>query len=117
MLKVFFVSTVLLFSSGTTVSAGQEARANGPAARLRADIRRAIENGNPTEDELATLQKSLATLKDARSAREQGRPVDRQAVENALAGAKKVFQSDSFRAADRKAVQHDIEEIRSRHER
>ncbi|HEX4810024.1 MAG TPA: MOSC domain-containing protein [Bryobacteraceae bacterium] len=89
----------------SALSSGSSSRANGPVARLRSDIQRAIQNGNPTENELATLQKALGTLREARTAKEQGRQVDRQHVENALTDAERVFQSNSFRPADRQAVQ------------
>lgn len=120
MLKITCITALLLFSAGSPVLlAAQSARGNGngPAARLRSDIQRAIQNGNPTQDELTTLQKSLATLRDARAARQQGQPVDRQRVQSALADAEKVFQSNSFRAADRQAVERDVQELRSRHEK
>ncbi len=117
MRKILFISTLLLVSTNSSVFLAAQENANSPVARLRSDIQRAIQNGSPTESELATLQKALGTLREAREAREQGERVDRQRVQSALMEAEKVFQSNSFRPADRQAVRHDIEDIRSRHER
>lgn len=117
MRKIFLICTLLLSLTGSPIALTAQGRASGPMARLGSDIQKAIQNGNPTEDELATLQRSLATLKGARAARQQGQPVDRQHVESALTDAERVLESDSFRPADRQAVERDIQGIRSRHER
>jgi hypothetical protein len=110
MRKILFISTLLLSLTGSPIPLAAQRRANGPMARLGPDIRKAIQNGNPTEDERATLQRSLATLEEARAARQQGQPVDRQRVEGALADAQRVFESNSFRPADRQAAERDIQE-------
>ena len=112
----FAAVAALLAASALWLPLTAQGNGNGPAARIHADIQRAIRNGNPTEAELATLQKALATLK-ARPARLKGQTVDRQRVRDALTDTEKVFRSNSFRPADRQAVQRDIKDIRGRYEK
>ena len=115
MLKLVCVTALLIsimnFPASLTAQGTNE---DSPATRLRSDIQRAIRNGTPTDNELATLQKALAALKEARGAKQQGEPVDRARLETALSSAEKVFESNSFQPADRQAIQRDISALRNR---
>lgn len=119
--KLFCVTALLIaignFPSSLTAQVAQAKNRNRPAVRLRSDIERAIRNGKPSEDELATLQKALATVNEARAARQQGQPVDRESLEAALKSAGNVLESNSFQPADREAVRRDIEALRNRGQR
>lgn len=88
--------------------------ANGPGAKLRADLIKAVQNGHLTDEQKSSMQNAGAALRAAAQARQSGEKVDRSSVKKAFADIKKVTDSDAFRPEDKEAVQADLEAVKEK---
>ena len=81
---------------------------NGPGAKLREDLRKAVMNGNLTDSQKTTLQQAGAAMREAAQAKQNGGSVDRDAVKKAMSDIKQVADSGAFQPEDARAVKADL---------
>jgi hypothetical protein len=112
----FALFAVLLSLSG--IAGAQDSSAepaqNGPGAKLRADLKKAVQNGHLTDEQKSSMQNAGATLRRAAEARQNGQKVDREAVKKAFSDIKKVTDSDAFQPEDKLAVKADLEAVKEK---
>jgi hypothetical protein len=87
---------------------------NGPGAKLRADLKKAVQNGHLTDEQKSSMQSAGAALRQAAEARQSGQKVDRNAVKKAFSDIKKVADSDAFQPEDKQAVKADLEAMKEK---
>jgi type II secretory pathway component PulJ len=86
--------------------------ADSPMAKLRVDLRKAVENGRLSDAQQETMRNVAATLRQAAEARQQGQKVDRGAVKKAFSDIKDITNSDAFQPEDKQAVKADLEAVK-----
>jgi len=115
-LKLVAAVAVLLWLS--SIAGGQssspESENNGPAAKLRADLIKAVQNGHLTDAQKTSMQNAGTTLREAARARQNGEKVDRDAVKKAFSDIKKVVDSNAFQPEDKQAVKADLEAMKEK---
>lgn len=107
-----------VFLMAATFSVAQDGSAepstNGPGAKLRADLVKAVQNGHLTDDQKKSMQSAGAALREAAQARQSGEKVDRAAVKKAFSDIKKITDSDAFQPEDKQAVKADLEAMKEK---
>jgi len=117
MKNIGLVLLTVLLSVATFAGAQEssaEPAANGPGAKLRGDLIKAVQNGHLTDEQKASMQNAGSALREAVKARQNGEQVDRAAVKKAFSDIKKVTDSDAFRPEDKQAVKADLEAMKEK---
>lgn len=116
--KIVFVVFAILLGLSASIAVAQdnssEPARNGPAAKLRADLTKAVQNGHLTDAQKSTMQSAAASLREAAQARQNGEKVDRDAVKKAFSDIKNVVNSDAFQPDDKEAVKADLEAMKEK---
>jgi len=89
--------------------------ANGPAAKLRQDLTKAVRNATLRDDQKKMLEDAESRLREAGEARRSGEKVDRGSVKTALGEIRKVTESGAFAPEDEAAVKADLDALREGH--
>lgn len=110
---VFAVVLCLSCVAGAQDGSSEPAK-DGPGAKLRADLIKAVQNGHLTDEQKTSMQNAAAALREAGKARQSGQKVDRDAVKKAFSEIKKVVNSDAFQPQDKQAVQADLEAVKEK---
>ena len=112
-LVVFAVMFCLVCLAGAQ-DGSSEAAKNGPGAKLRADLIKAVQNGHLMDAQKSSMKNAGAALREAASARQNGQKVDRDAVKKAFSDIKKVVDSDAFQPDDKQEVKADLEALKEK---
>jgi len=87
---------------------------DGPGAKLRADLIKAVQNGHLTDEQKSSMQNAGAALREAAKSKRNGEKVDRDAVKKAFSDIKKIVNSDAFQPEDQQAVKADMEAVKEK---
>ena len=107
MRRVLFGMVATAMVLGAAMAGAQE-NGNGPGAKLRTDLRKAVMNGNLTDAQKNSLQQAGAAMREAAKAKQNGSSVDRDAVKKAMSDIKQIADSGAFQPGDAQAVKADL---------
>ena len=110
---LLFLACAPLLAAQTTTNSTSDSNGT-PTSKLRDDLRKAIQNGNLSDQQKTTMQNAGAALRAAAEARQNGEKVDRSSVKKAFSDIEKVTNSNAFRPEDQQAVKADLEAIKEK---
>ena len=118
MKKIVFLVLAILLGTLTSIAVAQESSSepaqDSPAAKLRTDLTKAVQNGHLTDAQKSSMQSAAASLREAAQARQNGEKIDRDAVKKAFSDIKNVANSDAFQPEDKAAVKADLEAMKEK---
>jgi len=120
MMKMAFSTIAIFLLVATTIAVAQgnsgesSSSSNGPAAKLRADLIKAAQNGHLTDSQKDSMKNAAAALHKAAQAKQSGEKIDRDEVKKAMSDIKSIINSDAFQPEDKAAVQADLEALKEK---